>query len=971
MGDERGRGREKSREVANTVYTASPHAPANHSVPLFSPLFCSNRQVRMNEIKFNRNLKELLAELVQDKKGNLNELLRKLHKHGKSSDELAQFEMLLRADESGAADKQDKLKGVSSKDPIIANYASLLTRSGEMMSYRSTKLNQFNDREVEELFKQFNDVLILRNILQSPQNVHDVVSVSTYNHLSDEIILRELEHGNGDAAAHYALTSYAIKHSTNTDIHLRHLTTLKSHPPQSISEFLYKTFSLLLKHHSTPKSGHYNTQILDFQTALVDIWLAYRRPLSLIPVINDLLISAQSLSFLSQSNFRYLFYLNKDTRLTADFAVRAFEIYHQLAHKSRQTDARNVNIQLRTLHNDETINQDTVMDLDGDEVYYQAIYDAIPVLLSQCKVDLAKEVVEVVAVDDKHSFYPKKVYLQALIKAYEAEHDPNATSRETLFGRALELTHTSLALCGDGNDSVPVLKLHARLCDQVLNLSDAINALRGVLKRDPHDWSAWLHMSNLLSATDHSGALSVVRSAIDLSEATSSNNDPLAAETVESVERAHSIMKLLILENVLVETTEGVSTALEGHINLFSYFANQIWKSARFGKAMEEFSFAHPSARLSEKEKEDVGYPLKGSASEGALNQHLKQVQTQQRSNASVMSYNTQTSQTTSSQHSTMSSNNKRKSRLHIPHPHISVSGAVGRFRGKKGGANGGVNGAPQANADAQPNHLDTNKVLPRIRVSSVPDAPAATSSTNTQTTTNNSNSNSNSNSAANTPPKPPVDLSDYETRERTLLAQLWLMSASAFRRLGDDENAAHALHMAEETACDWRVYVELARQCAEHGQYALANTALIKAQFLAGSDGAMQSLSTERAYQMCEYEYAAFLFKLGVERSDKSDKSEKEDDLDVYQDAHTHPLSQDTPLHPNIPTHKRLDAVEGILENLVKSSQLICRQHADAHYMLAMCYKTRNRRHKLKSCLEMALRVDRSVGVLALDAME
>lgn len=61
----------------------------------------------------------------------------------------------------------------------------------------------------------------------------------------------------------------------------------------------------------------------------------------------------------------------------------------------------------------------------------------------------------------------------------------------------------------------------------------------------------------------------------------------------------------------------------------------------------------------------------------------------------------------------------------------------------------------------------------------------------------------------------------------------------------------------------------------------------------------------------------------------------------------------------------KRLDAVEGILEHLTSNSHHLHRYSAGAHYMLAMCYKSRNRRHHLKQRLEMALRVDRSVGVM------
>lgn len=373
----------------------------------------------MNELKFNRNLKELLNKLANDNKSDLNELLRKLHKHGSSSEELKAFELLLKCDHGG---NSDRVKGVNSSDIIINNYACLLQNNPSGFGpYKSTKLNKFNDKEADELFKTFNDVLHLRLLLNNPQNTQDILNISTYNHLSDTIILNALDK-SVDSEYKYKLTSHAINHSKNVDIYLRHLQMLLTHPPTSISEFLYKTYSLLSKHLTTPKSGHYNTQILQFQQSMLDIWVVYKKPLSLIPIINDLLISAQSLSFLSQANFRCLFYLNRDTSISADLATRSFVIYHQLALKSRQTDAKNVNIQLRTLHNDETINEDTIMDLDGDDVYYQTIFDAIPLLLSQSKLDLAKEVVNSIEVGNKDSFYANKVYLQSLLLAHEAEY---------------------------------------------------------------------------------------------------------------------------------------------------------------------------------------------------------------------------------------------------------------------------------------------------------------------------------------------------------------------------------------------------------------------------------------------------------------------------------------------------------------------------------------------------------------------
>lgn len=103
----------------------------------------------------------------------------------------------------------------------------------------------------------------------------------------------------------------------------------------------------------------------------------------------------------------------------------------------------------------------------------------------------------------------------------------------------------------------------------------------------------------------------------------------------------------------------------------------------------------------------------------------------------------------------------------------------------------------------------------------------------------------------------------------------------------------------------------------------------------------------SERCYQISEYEYASFLFNLGVDGGNEE------------------------VLHPNITTGTRLDAVEGLLESLLTTAHHISRQCAGAHYMLAMCYKSRNRSHKLKSCLEAALRVDRSVGVLSIDALD
>lgn len=75
--------------------------------------------------------------------------------------------------------------------------------------------------------------------------------------------------------------------------------------------------------------------------------------------------------------------------------------------------------------------------------------------------------------------------------------------------------------------------------------------------------------------------------------------------------------------------------------------------------------------------------------------------------------------------------------------------------------------------------------------------------------------------------------------------------------------------------------------------------------------------------------------------------------------------------MHPNLDSNRRLDAVEGLLETLLRSSHFIHRNYPGAHYMLAMCYKSRNRLGKVKGSLESALKVERTVGVLSLDGLE
>ncbi|TIB61163.1 hypothetical protein E3P78_02855 [Wallemia ichthyophaga] len=877
----------------------------------------------MNELKFNKNLKELLVKLVNDETTNLNELLRKLKKHGRENDDdLKAFEVLLKADIGG--DRQDS--HLQSNDAIIHNYSCLLyTPSTQFMSYKPSNLNQFNDKEANELFEVFNDVLMLRGLIKVPDNSLRILNINTYNHLSDTIILNALKHaseGGLDSESKFTLTSHAVKHSNNVDIHLRHLQTLLTHPPTPITEFLYKTYSLLSKHLTTPKSGHYNTHILQFQQAMLDVWVHYKKPLSLIPVINDLLISAQAFSFLSQSNFRCLFYLNRDTPITADLAVRSFEIYHQLALKSRQTDAKKVNIQLRTLHNDETISEDTVMDLDGDEVYLETIHDAIPLLLARGELVLAKEVVSMMdgGVSERDAFYMRKVYMQAQLLAYEAEKDEDATTRERLFGEALEKTHGVLA---STPSHAPALKLHAWLCGQVYNTSGSLGALRTLLTHDSYDWEAWYRLANTLSASDGEGALSVVRSAIDLSAGTDGANDPLAAPTVTSVTRSYSVMQLLMLESALTETVDGAESALERHVELFAFFAGQIWRSAAFARAVQglQFEGAHREVLADDAHS----YPLKASGSEGALS-GLSGLsgQAQLRRDGSI-SRNSLGSTPSSHTHSS-----RRKSKLHLPHPHmhlgLSVGGALGRLR-KPRGAQGVQNTQSTHNTH---NTHSAEKALPRIRVSSVPDSATGTQHSShtdvaTDTRTNsNSNSNNNSNRNSNALGRPALELSEYASHERSLLVALWVMSAATYRRARDWENAAHALHMAEEAGemgemgemCG--VYIELAKQCIERKEYKLANASLIKAH---------------------EYAYACFLFEL--------------DDA-----VATH-------LHANMTREKRLDAVEGILEHLTSNSHHLHRYSAGAHYMLAMCYKSRNRRHHLKQRLEMALRVDRSVGVM------
>lgn len=347
----------------------------------------------------------------------------------------------------------------------------------------------------------------------------------------------------------------------------------------------------------------------------------------------------------------------------------------------------------------------------------------------------------------------------------------------------MERIHKSISL---DQKNTTTLKLHSWISDQVYNTDTAISALRETLTVDSSDWEAWLRLANLLSAKDTKGALDVVQSALDLSEGTSSRNDPLAPETVSSIERAHLIMKLLILENLLIEETSGVDEALSNQTKLFGYYSNNIPKSTKMTKLMEEFSFYHPSERRVSKRTSDddsaFNYPLKISSSEGALAKRRHGLE----SSSSMVS-----------QQSTNSSKqSSRRSRLHVPVPHISVGSALGKFRSKKHPRS--VNGtAPNSN-------IDLNKNLPRIRVSSVPNEKAKENATNgtvdqSKLTTSSSASNVG------------VDVQDYEQRELNLLTELWLMSAASYRRSGDLEQAANALHMAEECGATYcGVYIEV-----------------------------------------------------------------------------------------------------------------------------------------------------------------
>lgn len=344
----------------------------------------------------------------------------------------------------------------------------------------------------------------------------------------------------------------------------------------------------------------------------------------------------------------------------------------------------------------------------------------------------------------------------------------------------------------------PALKLHAWLCGQVYNTSGSLGALRTLLTHDSYDWEAWYRLANTLSASDGEGALSVVRSAIDLSAGTDGANDPLAAPTVTSVTRSYSVMQLLMLESALTETVDGAESALERHVELFAFFAGQIWRSAAFARAVQglQFEGAHREVLADDAHS----YPLKASGSEGALS-GLSGLsgQAQLRRDGSI-SRNSLGSTPSSHTHSS-----RRKSKLHLPHPHmhlgLSVGGALGRLR-KPRGAQGVQNTQSTHNTH---NTHSAEKALPRIRVSSVPDSATGTQHSShtdvaTDTRTNsNSNSNNNSNRNSNALGRPALELSEYASHERSLLVALWVMSAATYRRARDWENAAHALHMAEE----------------------------------------------------------------------------------------------------------------------------------------------------------------------------
>ncbi|GAA5942233.1 uncharacterized protein JCM15063_002943 [Sporobolomyces koalae] len=380
---------------------------------------------------------------------------------------------------------------------------------------------------------------------------------------------------------------------------------------------------LLRRTTSLPKAGEVNIRYLAFLDQVVESWKARGLDKRESGSVIEILYNALTHTFQSH---RLLRYLVRSLAIAERYreAHKALDLYVELWHKSKETDAKAVAREMKTLRARQTSVQDKTNkldekdqfeekdvrddddehDIDSDSDFIETGVIGVRILCRyldepKAALEIAKKLQEVVksgATVQKDDEVRGRVEL-ALGIAWGCLAAKEANPSERPSQHAAALSHLELATA-----LLPKsFHAHYQLAYQLFELrqtSRALEQIKVALSFDTHNKRGWHLLGLVLTALkDPKGALQVFENAIDLEPVTSDEDRLTRDETLAKLEGNHvqavptctkqdrwdyplsetetlaQEVQLRLSKNAVVEYLEGPAAALEDQQEILSWYS--------------------------------------------------------------------------------------------------------------------------------------------------------------------------------------------------------------------------------------------------------------------------------------------------------------------------------------------------------------------------------------------------------------
>ncbi|GAA5866685.1 hypothetical protein JCM3774_001957 [Rhodotorula dairenensis] len=772
-----------------------------------------------------------------------------------------------------------------------------------------------------------------------------------------------------DRSTTFARSAAAFPVSAQTAMHrsFRSLqTALSRWDPASVSQNDRGQERILRRTTGLPKAGETNREYLQFLDEVVQGWKARGAPRAGVDEVIEILYNALTHTFQSHLLLRHLI-----RALTIagryDEATKALRLYRELWDKARETDAKEVALEMRELRSramreaagagkgslsgekdssttppekdthapdaeseSTGLNEPFAVDIDSDAVFIETVVFGVRLLCryfgerATDAVELAKRAKAVFDQEKDASLKKDGGKVEADLErslgaalGALARHDPDADRRTKRHSQALDHLRRAVSLASV--DPLNLYTLGYHLLEQ-RRVSEALDCAREAARLDPSMKEAWHLLALCVSAQkDMRGALEVLETAIDLESGDCEDDSARRWDhPTDATERLAVDMQLRLTRNAVIEYLDGPAAALVDQQEILAFFATAYAPIANTTTGAHAAAASTPKSDLNGRASGGLAPPVSGGAVSRAASILSRRRSSKKRMSAAA----------------TMSSG--------------SAVGPIPPLHAPPGGT------LPSSVASTPARSVVGESTAPSIgtAVSATPSCPARDASTETI--------------AAAVPagqghvrPSPASD--PVATK---VLVDTWLASAASFRRAGRVDEARGAVSEAEALDVDdadvWTQYalVLLAQgdAASDPRDEQRVKDVLTRAMAI-DPDHVPMTILTARRFLTPPPRSGSDGDDAIAEAGDKVTDAKVDEDPDVAAPTWQRPLPSDW-LVLQVPL------AESMLETVVVREGY---DVAEAWYELSRCYQLTQRPRQEKECLVRALELERTRPVRVL----